>query len=256
MIAMLLKSLGASDWARLLSFVSPVFFKVVPLKELSRAVQSGVMLSRQIDQLEELKSCPDDINKKIFTWQKNTTDGKILNTGDIALRIYFAMIFGQNNILLDITSKSIQSTNPAILDLNTASEIIWRPGAVAYPFQNSFLTSLRQIYSGFYFQNDTSFARGLQELNLTPCSNAFKELFGAGDQTAVAFRMSDFTIHFHRIFTLCKENKIALHGDFVALGVFLSFLYEHLEALSQNSEIKSWNARQAFMEGSGLSENF
>ncbi|MCA2961628.1 MAG: hypothetical protein IOD12_15365 [Silvanigrellales bacterium] len=226
-LSFLLGSLGAHEWKRLLSLVSPSFFRVVPFGELAGAVKRGIAQSRDNEAFQRgLASLP-----RVFTSR---------DSGDAALQLYFRQILGRQECLLDLSRE-------AFLHVERTSESPhweWRPSKLRYVFSAQFSQGLADVYRGFYREDAVAFARGLEALGLEGCGELFRAHFGNGDQTAVTFRVSHFVETFHSIFQECKRRGLILGGDFVALGVALGLLYEHLEKATPE---RTWNVRAAFL---------
>lgn len=225
-LSFLLGSLGAQEWKRLLSLVSPSFFRVVPFGELAGAVKRGIAQSRDDQAFQEgLAFLPRRF--------------PVNQSGDAALQLYFQQILTRPDCLLDLSRE-------AFLHVERTSELPhweWRPSQLRYVFAPHFSQALANVYGGFYGDEPQTFARGLEALGLVGCDDLFRAHFGNGDQTAVVFRVSHFVETFHSIFQECKRRGLTLGGDFVALGVALGLLYEHLEKASPEC---TWNVRAAF----------
>lgn len=226
-LSFLLGSLGAHEWKRLLSLVSPSFFRVVPFGELAGAVKRGISQSRDVEAFQRAR----DALPRAFPTEAS---------GDAALQIYFRQILSRRDCLLD-------HSREAFLHVERTSEKPhweWRPSHLRYVFTPSFSRGLAEVYRGFYRDEPLTFARGLEALGLVGCEDLFRAHFGAGDQTAVTFRVTHFVDTFHAIFHECKRRGLTLGGDFVALGVALGLLYEHLESATPQ---RTWNVRAAFL---------
>jgi hypothetical protein len=112
-------------------------------------------------------------------------------------------------------------------------------------WDSAFLDAIRRMYRGFYAGEDAAFHTALTDLHLDVAADLFLDHFGSGDQSAVRFEMAHFTRSFHAVFLRCREHGVRLHPDFVALGVYLAALYEHLESLDVPLD-----ARRAFAAAS------
>jgi hypothetical protein len=117
-------------------------------------------------------------------------------------------------------------------------ELIWEPRAYFVSFDPDFKTSMRGIYEGFYGEDDELFESSLDELGLAGVADLFRQHFGDGDQTAVEFDVEHFRDTFMQIFEHCKSEGIELHHDFVALGINLATLYEHLGSLGGAYDVR------------------
>ena len=70
--------------------------------------------------------------------------------------------------------------------------------------------------------------------------------FGEDDQRAVRFRSTVFHSTFHQAFVSCRDAGVSLHRNFLALGIYLACLYDLLEALDLEFDV-----RDAFERGVG-----
>ena len=104
-----------------------------------------------------------------------------------------------------------------------------QPAAWLADWSPPFINALRDIYRGFYRGDDALFRSGLAALSLTQSEDLFRRYF-SGDR--VTFRTADFISTFHQIFQRCKQARVALHPDFLPLGIYLAALYDHLEDLA------------------------
>ena len=115
---------------------------------------------------------------------------------------------------------------------DAGSNVQWNPSPLFVRWDPEFIQALREIYEGFYNDSPASYESGLRTLNLLPAQDIFTQHFGQGDQRQVEFQLSHFHDTFHQTFTRCLEHEVNLHGNFLALGLMLACLYEHLETLS------------------------
>ena len=243
MIQMLFKTLKDTDWETLSDFVSPVFFEVVPtfgmagvftkiikdytdngeFKRVREQVRNRISSKLNIDILERSGNNPDfnltdENEKKAF--------------GEKVLEIYFSQIFFSDVCILDLRKSAFQSPSS------------WRPNSIYYRWSPEFLNGIKNMYRGFYEDDNTAFRLGLKALDLLHAEEIFRNQFGAGRQEAVVFKLSEFKKSFHSIFLSCKTNRTKLHPDFFALGVYLICLYENLENLDT-----PFNVRESFFKG-------
>jgi len=93
------------------------------------------------------------------------------------------------------------------------------------------VATLRELYDGFYTEDDARFRRALAALEIDAAEDVFRRHFGSGDQRAVRFEAAAFQATFHEAFVRCRDAGVRLHPNFLALGIFLGCLYDHLESL-------------------------
>ena len=69
--------------------------------------------------------------------------------------------------------------------------------------------------------------------------NVFRQHFGSGDQRSVTFSLAHFRSTFHETFLICKREGVRLSAEFVSLGLMLACLYEHLEKLNADFDVRA-----------------
>lgn len=93
------------------------------------------------------------------------------------------------------------------------------------------------MYRGFYTDDSELFDRALAQLHLQPAKEAFVRHFGAA-QDAVVFRTVHLVGSLHESFVRCREGRQKLSGNFLALGFYLTTLYQSLEALDVALDVR------------------
>lgn len=248
---MLDKLLGRHrDFAPLVRLVSPSFFRVVPGAQLTqrawrlaKSTQQKEVFNRQLETLspglrtlglavDRHPSTPD-----MLAQSETLTDDAKKEAGERVLRAYF---YG----LLHPTARTPVDLRPQVFHV-TGNGLHWAPRPVWFAWDPAFHRALADLYAGFYGDDPSRFENGLATLNLSSAGDLFIKHFGEGDQTSVAFRKSTFTESFENIFRHCQAHRIALHGDFVPLGLMLAALYDALETLGG-----SFNVRASFGQAS------
>ena len=248
---MLMNLLKNSDWAFLLDFVSPAFFKVIPPFEL---IGNATALAKRTRDPELYRSAVSGLQSH-FT--RALSDTKIiaggmtqagefpagvlteLKTADEKVRIelatriveiYFAQILAKQTLLLDV-----RLTRFAVDGQN----ILWSPAPLLGVFSDDFLNAMGELYTGYYCGRPEQMRSALKKINLDWAHEVFISHFGDGNQTAVKFTMAHFVHTFHEIFMLCKSERKNLKGEFVQLGVLLGLMYESLESLNVAVDVRS-----------------
>jgi hypothetical protein len=138
------------------------------------------------------------------------------------LELYFHQLFRGQTVLLDLRNSAFTGAG---------EKLIWHPASWLAEWSPEFISALRDIYRGFYAHDDALFRSGLAALSLTHSEDLFRKHFG-GDQARMTFRTVDFVDTFHQVFQRCKQARVALHADFLPLGIYLAALYDHLEDLA------------------------
>lgn len=228
------KILGSGQLGKLASFVSPAFFDVMPAKSLwnrSRKLLSGTRdreafrlavaarASELHSKLPAIELVPDGKPAKN---PSAAAGGSPEARGDNVVELYFHQLFHGQTALLDIRGASFTAAGDTLL---------WHPASWLADWTPEFIAALREIYRGFYGHDDQQFRAGLAALSLTHSEDLFRKHFGGG-QDRVTFRTVDFVDTFHQVFQRCKSARVALHPDFLALGIYLAALYDHLEDLA------------------------
>ncbi len=196
---MFLRMLRATEWGQLLDFVSPAFFEVLAARGLAGASRDLIASTRDDAGMREIAR------------------------GQLVLRLYFEQILGAEAALLDLRGSRFAMRGDTLEWSPTRGCVGWDP---------AFLDAVRRMYRGFYTDDDAAFRAALAALHLEAAADLFLDHFGVGEQTAVRFEMAHFTRSFHAVFVRCRERGVRLHPNFVALGVYLGALYEHLEGLA------------------------
>jgi len=231
----------------LTAFVSPVFFEVVPTLGMTKVFGAIVKDFANTQEFERVRDAAKGTLEKVNA--KETTTLKIVPQltqkmslealslaerqafGHMVLKIYFAQIFSNHKSILDLRSSAFQG------------RLEWAPKAVYFNWSDDFKAGLRDLYLGFYTNDDARLNAGLLKLNLMHAKSVINGHFGEGEQDSVKFSLGHFKKSLHAVFVSCKKNKARLHPDFFALGAYLLCLYENLEGLDCPLDV-----RRAFLE--------
>ena len=150
--------------------------------------------------------------------------------GTALLELYFFQIEFQRSALLDLRSTVFSGTDGLRA---------WAPAPLYTEWSPAFIDGIRKLYRGFYLDQPDSYLEGLESLSLGPAEQIFRAHFGAGDQRSVSFSLPHFRSTFHETFLVCKREGIRLSSEFVALGLMLACLYEHLEKLGVEYDVRA-----------------
>lgn len=236
----ILRLLRGTEWSQLADYVSPSFFEVMPARRL--AGQAKELVSNAADGRRGA-AILDDVARRLgrsgiavrvlAEADPATTpaggDAARRELGQRALEIYFAQLFAAPHAVLDLrASRFAWST----------AGVAWFPRPFWVAWDPAFLDSVRRLYRGFYGGDDRGFDAALAELALTPARDAFLAHFGGDDQRRVRFRSATFHESFHEVFVRCRDAGVSLHGNFLPLGVFLAALYDHLESLGVELDVR------------------
>ncbi len=233
--------LRAAGFQRLLGFVSPAFFDVVPAgamlargRTLLAAYRDARAFEKARDERSKrLSAAGLEVELAAAPTPSGPADEFPLeqrrSVGEAVLRLYFHQLLTDGPTLLDLSAAKFRGSHP----------VQWSPGPGHVEWDPAFQSALRQIYVGFYTDDGAVMVAGLSELGLESAEPLFRKHFGEGDQSAVTFSVDHFVSSFHAVFTHCKEQGIRLHPDFLPLGVYLASLYEHLQGIGAPLDVRS-----------------
>lgn len=240
---MLFRMLRATEWGQLLDFVSPAFFEVLPARALAGATKDLIASTRDAAGFAavaaQVRSRIEPRGLGVWIASGDPPPAASLRRGSrrrrcergqLVLRLYFEQLLGSDAALLDLRHASFAPHG---------ASLAWRPARGFVRWEPAFLAAVRRIYRGFYAGEDAEFRAGLAALDLDAAADLFLTHFGDGDQKAVSFEMTQFTASFHAVFQRCRAEGVRLHPNFVALGVHLAALYEHLEALDVPLDVRA-----------------
>ena len=101
-----------------------------------------------------------------------------------------------------------------------------------------FIDALRDVYVGFYTDDDARFQDGMIRLRMEPATDIFRAHFGEEDQTNVRFESRALIQVLVRAFEACKDAGIEIHPNFLPFGVYLAGLYQSLEVLGARYDVQ------------------
>lgn len=233
-----------SSWSQFMDYASPALFEVMPLRALlaqgKEFVSNGSDARRYRKVRENIASRIEARGLEVELGPKKTGAAGLVpldlseplrrQTGDRILEIYFTQIFAGEETILDLRLDSFSASE--------GSKLHWRPNAFYVQWQPDFLTGLRDLYAGFYLDDEARFEAGLLQLGLQDSGDALLSHLGSGDQRNVRFETSAFHTSFHDTFLACRDRGVALHRNFLALGIYLVCLYDVLEALDLEFDVR------------------
>ncbi|HET6334163.1 MAG TPA: hypothetical protein VFG30_13165 [Polyangiales bacterium] len=243
------KILGGGQLGKLASFVSPAFFDVMPAKSLwnrSRKLLAGTRdreafrhaVAARATELQRAIPAIELLPEGKPASKPSTGSASPETRGAQVAELFFHQLFHGDTVLLDLRGTSFTPTG---------DKLLWHPASWLANWTPEFISALRDIYRGFYAHDDQQFRAGLAALSLTHSEDLFRKHFGGG-QERVTFRTVDFIDTFHQVFQRCKQAHVALHPDFLPLGIYLAALYDHLEDLAVAVDVKA-----AFERATGTS---
>jgi hypothetical protein len=233
---MLSKLLKSADFRQLTSFVSPAFFDVMPVRKIWSRGRS-LMTSRGSStyreavarRTDELAKLPLAVGLGRALPLPDALGSGIDANAARLVSLYFEQLFSDTPTLLDLRAASCKMAG---------ATLTWDPAPWVCSWDATFISHLRQLYRGFYMDDDATFRRSLAALRIDVAEDLFRKHFGA-EQRGLDFKMRDFVDTFHQVFVRCRDSKIELHEDFLPLGVYLATLYEHLDGLSVRIDVRA-----------------
>lgn len=164
--------------------------------------------------------------------------------GEKILKIYFLQFFDPHQIVhLDFR----------ISHFATGVSLLWLPSKLHHTFSNDFKKGVKELYTGFYFDNPEKFELGLSLLGIIQAkmseskkkevAKIFFDHFGEGKDANVNFSLKKLQDSFNKIFTYFLKEDIPLNPEFAVLGAMLVTLYVTLEKIPH-----SLNVHQSFLE--------
>lgn len=231
---MLWSLLKNAEWKPFLELLSPSFFEVLPARLLlSQAKKlsgnyfdTAAFAAARASRAEALgaSGLPIRLEPSLPSTAAMATDG------DSVLALYFHQVLSPQTVLLDHRSTAFRQDERGL---------IWAPSPVFAQFELAFSSALAEMYHGFYEGDEARFSRGANALGLGKVEGVLRNQFGVGDQSAVRFSVREFQGRFQDIFRACKAARVQMHPDFVALGIGLATLYEHLEKLGGIFDVRA-----------------
>ena len=230
--------LSVGDLGRLKDFVSPSFFDVVPARTLWREGRD-LMASRRdaggfseiLDRLRPIVSGPpvglEIVDKSAPIQEPREEAAK--ERGETLLRLYFAQLAHLDVAALDLRHANFRWGS---------QQLQWIPAPLSAQWDADFIRGIRDLYAGFYRDDDGLFQDAARRLNLTPAVDLFVEHFGTGEQRSVVFEQDAFKDSFHSVFVRCRDAGQTLAPGFISLGVMLGALYEHLSTLGVPLDVR------------------
>jgi len=227
---MLKRLLDGTDLGQLRDMVSPAFFDVLPARELWR--QGRSLASRYRDEraysealshrAATLRAADLGVQIGFVDESENEAGGDSKARGEALLRLYFHQVLTDGPALIDVRRQHFT---------HRAGSYVFDPGRITVDWDADFRAGIRGMYEGFYGGDDLRFIDALDSLGLRCAEQTFRQQFGEGDQRSVRFEMKAFIGSFHEAFVACREAGDTLHPNFMGFGIYLAFLYDHLESI-------------------------
>ncbi len=228
---MLKKLLSAGELGDLRALLSPAFFDVMSARDIAKVGKTLVRNYRDDERFEALRADVDRLLREegVDLHLVEQVEGAPQNP-EAVLDLYFLQLFERPVALLDLRHERFGQNS---------TEMTWDPVPAYYEWDPEFIAALRDVYRSYYSGDDDRFEAAVERLGLRGMSDVFRQHFGGGDQSAVAFELAGFTETFRTILERCEKEGIALHRDFGPLGIYLASLYEHLEEAGGTYDVRA-----------------
>jgi hypothetical protein len=151
--------------------------------------------------------------------------------GQNILQLYFAQLFQSDTAVIDLW--------PSRLGIDGEGDAIWNPRPVYLRWDSDFLAALRDVYAGFFLDDETRFERGIRQLGLGSAGGLLLRHLGHGNQRGVRFSSSHLQSTLREISELRLSQPGELHRNFVAFGLYLASLHELLASLDCTLDVRS-----------------
>lgn len=224
-----------TEWSAFLDLFSPSFFEVLPPAALSgqakELISNYVSRPRFLRVREELQESVENARFGLTmsgALPKNRSVAELPDAtrrarAETVLRLFFHQLLRAETCVLDLRRRSF--------GIDDHGALVWNPAPLFVKWEQDFVPSVRDLYVGFYRDDEQTWRRGLEALQLEPAEALFRAHFGGVDGVQ-EFKLAEFQRTFHQAFVQCRDAGKRLHGNFLPLGLFLACLYEHLEALA------------------------
>ncbi len=217
--------------------LSPAFLRVFPVSRVISAFRElagnyrndGRFESLRRERREVLESIDLDI-EVVDSPQELPAESTQPSDGPRLLELYFRQLYDNAGTLIDLGRARFG---------RRGETLVWAPSKLWIDWDDVFIDSLRDMYSGFYAGDDEQFREGLDQLNLRPAEELFRRHFGGDEQRSVDFDVDEFRDTFLEILRTCSEADVSLHKHFVPLGFYLVSLYDHLDDFDRTYDVRS-----------------
>jgi hypothetical protein len=219
-----------TEWSQFLDYITPSFFDVMGVRDLlsqGRELAANLADREAFADLEREQArrlagrgAVLDLAPSAEPGEEPVADDRAL--GQRILEVYFGQLFAADETILDV--RGTTWAWPA-----GAEAPSWRPRALWIRWEPAFLEAARDMYQGFYRDDDAAFTRGVRALQLESAADVLRAHFGEDDQRAVVFETKVFHSSFHEVFVRCRDEGASLHRNFLALGIYLACLYDALD---------------------------
>lgn len=154
--------------------------------------------------------------------------------GQLALELYFNQLFRSDVAVIDLW--------PSRFGVDAEGEAVWSPRPFYLRWDPTFREGVRNIYAGFFLDDETRFNLGVRQLGLGDAASALVAHFGDGNQRSVRFGVDKLRSTLEAMSSLRDDQSRPLHPNFAGFGLYLVALHELLGSLDM-----AYDVRAAFM---------
>jgi hypothetical protein len=219
-----------TQWGMLLKLVSPSFFDVLPSSALR--TEAGILMrsARDREAQSKMLQAREPVLDRLGWERADSARGQAEPDeafGQDLLTLYFTQLLAFDDAVLDLRAQAFERSGDAVR---------WAPRLLHVAWEPEFIAEIRNLYRGFYEDDEALFENALEALGMPGTGDLFRAHFGE-DQHAVEFDLQKFQHTFHLIFERCKTDGLKLHHNFISFGVYLGTLYENLDRSGRSFDV-------------------
>lgn len=151
--------------------------------------------------------------------------------GQVALELYFTQLFRSDSAILDMSLSR--------LGVSDAGGAVWYPLPLYSEWDPDFLEAVRDMYAGFFLADEQRFGGGIKQLGLGSAGGRVLQHLGGVDQRCVRFRVAELQSTLREVSAARTNDDGPVHRNLMALGIYVTSLYELLEYLDLTFDVRS-----------------
>ena len=150
--------------------------------------------------------------------------------GQVSLQLYFSQLLLGDTAVIDLW--------PSRLGIDSAGDAVWSPRPVYLKWDPRFLRPLRDLYAGFFLEDQARFDSGVNELGLGSAGGLLLRHLGGGNQRGVRFSSSQLQSMLREISAQPPGHGAGLHRNFAGFGLYVASLHALLESLDSKFDVR------------------
>jgi hypothetical protein len=232
----------------MLDLLSPALFEIVsPIQLSSRATELArhwfdaeavAALSESLDLRARTvglgcRIVPASVKYSIIPFRVKSVAAPVAlpaSNGAELLAFFFFQIYAGSSLFLDLRESRF-------FRVEGENAVWFQPLPLWTVWQSDFVDGIRQLYDGFYGDNDARFEQAARALGIGPAQDVFRRAFGGARKHACEYSVAAFRSTFHEVFLRCRDARVSFHPDFITLGIAIATLYDHLESLGGSYDV-------------------